>query len=102
LSNTWHLQVRSPEAVLLDVSSVCRVRAQLVDGPITILRGHVPLVGETTAGPLRYRCDDGSEGEVCLPPGILHVERVQIFVLTMCPARSQLTVQKDGLDVDGA
>jgi F0F1-type ATP synthase epsilon subunit len=102
LFDTWHLQVRSPEAVLLDVPSVCRVQAQLVDGPITILRGHAPLVGETAEGPLRYRSDDGSEGEVCLPPGILHVERLLISVLTSGRFHSRVTVQADGMDADGA
>ena len=102
MADTWHLQVRSPEQVLLDVPAVSRVQAQLVDGPITILRGHIPLVGETAAGVLRYRAGDGSDGEIRLRPGILRVERERITVLTSGPASLQSTVQDYGLGADGA
>jgi len=82
----WHLQVRSPEQVLLDVPAVTRVQVQLVDGPITILRGHIPLLGETAAGALRYCAADGVEGEAHLQAGILRVGRQRITVLTFGPA----------------
>ena len=78
----WHLQVRSPERILLDVAAVARLQAELVDGPITILRGHIPLVGELAAGVLRYHTADGAGGEIDLQPGILRIDRQKITVLT--------------------
>jgi len=81
LAEMWHLQVHSPDRVLLDLREVSHVKAQLIDGPITILRGHHPLVGEMAAGALRYYTTDGA-GELYLEPGILVVERGRITVLT--------------------
>ena len=82
MADTWHLQVRTPEQLLLDLSAVSHVQAHLIDGPITLLRGHIPLVGETAAGALRYYTADGGRGQVRLQPGILLVERHKITVLT--------------------
>lgn len=82
MTEMWHLQVRSPEQILLDLPAVSHVHAQLVDGPITILQGHIPLVGEMTPGALRYYTPDGAEGEIHLQPGILRVEHRKITVLT--------------------
>lgn len=56
----WRLQVRSPEQILLDITEVSHIQAQLIDGPITILRGHIPLVGETATGTLRYYTAEGT------------------------------------------
>jgi F0F1-type ATP synthase epsilon subunit len=97
----WHLQVRSPERVLLDVPEVSRVQAQLIDGPIAILRGHIPLVGETVAGVLRYRTADGSEGGIRLQSGILRVERERITVLTPGPSSLESMGQDHGPSTDG-
>ena len=74
--------MRSPERLLLDVSSVDHIHAQLIDGPIAILRGHVPLVGEMSAGALIYHTARGTEERLWLQPGVLRVERGQITVLT--------------------
>jgi F0F1-type ATP synthase epsilon subunit len=82
LADPWRLQVRSPEQVLLDVSEVSRVQIQLVDGPITILQGHIPLIGETVASALRYRTTDGTERRLYLQPGILIVDGNSITILT--------------------
>ena len=96
MAELWHLEVRSPEQVLLDVPGVSRVQAQLIDGPITILRGHIPLVGETAAGVFRYSAADGSEGEIFLQAGILRVERQRITVLTPGGASTQPTPMGSG------
>lgn len=101
MADTWHLEVRSPEQVLLDVPEVTRIQAQLIDGPITILRGHIPLVGETATGVLRYRAVDESEGEIRLQSGILHVERERITVLTPGVGSCQSTVEDHGPGNDG-
>ncbi len=82
MAEMYHLQVRSPEQILLDLPAVSRVQAQLIDGPITILRGHIPLVGEMAEGALRYCTSDRAEEEIHLQPGILRVERGKITVLT--------------------
>lgn len=85
MTEVWHLQVRTPERILLDVPAVIRVHAQLLDGPITILRGHIPLVGEMAEGALRYWPAGGAEREIRLPPGLLRVERGKITILTSGP-----------------
>jgi len=98
----WRLQVRSPEQVLLDVPAVSQVQAQLIDGPITLLRGHIPLVGETAAGVLRYHTADGSEGEIGLQAGILRVERKRITVLTPGRASHPSPVEDRGPGINAA
>ncbi len=82
MAEMWHLQVRSPEQILLDLPAVDHVHVQLIDGPITILRGHIPLVGEMAEGALRYHTAEGTEGKIYLREGILYVERGKITILT--------------------
>lgn len=89
MAEMWRLQVRSPEQILLDLPAVSHVHAQLINGPITILRGHIPLVAEMAAGALRYCTADGAEGEIRLQPGILRVERRKITALTSGPLDQQ-------------
>ena len=89
----WHLQVRSPEQILLDITEVSHIQAQLIDGPITILRGHIPLVGETATGMLRYYTAEGIGKEIHLRPGVLLVERHKITLLTPGLIRSQSTAK---------
>lgn len=102
MAEMWHLQVRSPGQVLLDVPAVSRVWARLIDGPITLLRGHIPLVGETAAGALRYRTVDGSEGEIGLQSGILRVDRERITVLTSGLASPQSAAEEQEPGINGA
>jgi F0F1-type ATP synthase epsilon subunit len=102
LAEMWHLQVRSPGQVLLDVPVVSLVRARLIDGPITLLRGHIALVGETAAGALQYRTVDGSEGEIGLQSGILRVDRERITVLTSGLAGPQSAAEEQQKGINGA
>jgi F-type H+-transporting ATPase subunit epsilon len=82
LTDPWHLQVLSPDGAILDLQGVDRVQVGLTDGPITILQGHIPLIGETVGGALRYRTAGGVERQASLQPGVLIVERGRVSILT--------------------
>jgi F0F1-type ATP synthase epsilon subunit len=76
------LQVRTPEGVLLSVSGVRQVQAQLADGGgIGILPGHGPLLAETIAGPLEYT-DPYGVHSVSVDAGVLSVEDGHVTIYT--------------------
>jgi F0F1-type ATP synthase epsilon subunit len=82
------LTVLAPTQTLLDVERVTRVQAHLADGgPIGIYPGHVPLLAETVAAPLRYT-DDAGEHALEVEAGVLHVGDGSVTVYIV-PSRIQ-------------
>lgn len=78
----WRLVVQSPAQILLDLGDVDWVEVHLVGtGPLRILRGHAPLVAETTAGVLYYGTASG-EHSLKLEAGLLSITRGQVTVFT--------------------
>lgn len=92
MAESWQLIVRTPEGVLLEVFTNW-VHAELINGGISIHPRHAPLIGETLAGPLHYRAEDGSERSIWLQPGILRVERGRVTVLTLSPLTEGSLIQ---------
>ncbi|MBC7263134.1 MAG: hypothetical protein H5T64_02110 [Chloroflexi bacterium] len=92
MAESWQLIVRTPEGILLEVSTSW-VHAELINGGISIYPRHAPLIGETMAGPLRYRAEDGNERSIWLQPGILRVERGRVTVLTPGPLTEGVSTQ---------
>ncbi|NLF01980.1 MAG: hypothetical protein GX601_13485 [Anaerolineales bacterium] len=77
-----HLVVLTPSEVLLASSQVKQVHAHLADGgSIGILPRHAPLIAETVAAPLTY-VDEQGRHTLELEPGILHIDRSGVTVLT--------------------
>ena len=75
------LQILTPEAIQLKAEQVTAVRAMLTDGPITILPGHAPLIGNLCASVLSYTDGTGTH-QVETDQGILRVQREGVTILT--------------------
>ncbi|MBN1642932.1 MAG: hypothetical protein JXA09_16975 [Anaerolineae bacterium] len=83
MAEPLRLVVWSPSETALDLAGLAWVHVELLgSGGLTIWPGHMPMIGETTAAPLRYRDAEG-EHTLSLPPGIVHVREgtVMIFLV---------------------
>lgn len=79
--------VLTPEARLLDIEQVAWVQANLIDGSIGIYPGHAPLLGETSAGFVRY-ANPSAETSIELAPGLLWVDKNVVTIF--CPGVSDV------------
>lgn len=79
MTKELHLQVITPERKLLD-RHVTRVTVPEVDGYVTLLPGHAPIVGEVGFGDLQYEAD-GVMSHVAVTGGFLQVEGNMVKVL---------------------
>lgn len=70
---TFHVQVVSPEAALVDTPATALV-LRSSDGDLTILDGHTPLVTDVVAGEVRIEVPDGEPIRLAAHGGYLQVE----------------------------
>lgn len=79
MTKELHLQVITPERKLLD-RFVTRVTLPEVEGYVTLLPGHAPIVGEVGFGDLQYEAD-GVTAHVAVTGGFLQVEGNAVKIL---------------------
>lgn len=73
MTNQLTLDIVTQEKRLL-TTTVVSVTAQTVQGEITILPNHVPLLTQLTEGLLRYRDNKGAEETIVIFGGFLEVD----------------------------
>ena len=68
-----HFRLVTPERVLMD-QDVVSVSLPTMDGEITVLQNHAPLAATLVAGIARVRKADGTEEDVAVSDGVIHVD----------------------------
>lgn len=84
---TTHLQVVTPERVILD-EDVDIVIARGAEGDLGILHGHEPLITPLAIGELMYRVD-GEERHLAVSGGFLEVRPDRVIVLADVAERAE-------------
>jgi len=81
------LQIVTPERILFEEEGVTSVTLTGVDGELTILPSHSPLMTQLRPGPLLFR-KGGDEVDVALSGGFLEVRDDRVVVLADTAERS--------------
>lgn len=81
------LQIITPERVLFEEEGVASVTLTGIDGELTILPSHSPLMTQLRPGPLVFR-KGGDEVDVALSGGFLEVRNDRVVVLADSAERS--------------
>jgi F-type H+-transporting ATPase subunit epsilon len=81
------LQIITPERVLFEEGDVTSVTITGIEGELTILPSHSPLMTELRPGPLLFR-KGGDEIDVALSGGFLEVRDDKVVVLADTAERS--------------
>jgi F-type H+-transporting ATPase subunit epsilon len=81
------LQIITPERVLFEEGDVASVTITGIEGELTILPSHAPLMTELRPGPLVFR-KSGDEVDVALSGGFLEVRDDRVVVLADTAERS--------------
>lgn len=80
-SNTLTLRIISPDRVVLNDTEVDQVSATAVDGGLSILPGHEPLVTALAVDVLTYKKGNKEESAAIIG-GIMEVSKNEVTILT--------------------
>ncbi len=80
-TNTLTLRIISPDRIVLNDTQVDQVSATAVDGGLSILPGHEPLVTALGVDVLTYK-QGNKEESAAIIGGILEVSRNEVTILT--------------------
>lgn len=80
-SNTLTLRIISPDRIVLNDTEVDQVSATAVDGGISILPGHEPLVTALAVDVLTYKKGNKEESAAIIG-GIMEVSKNEVTILT--------------------
>ncbi|HWO74231.1 MAG TPA: F0F1 ATP synthase subunit epsilon [Dehalococcoidia bacterium] len=82
------LQIITPERVVFEETDVASVTLPGIEGELTVLPSHAPLMTELRPGPLLFR-KGGEEIDVALSGGFLEVRDDKVVVLADTAERSE-------------
>jgi len=82
------LQIVTPERIVFEETDVASVTLPGIEGELTVLPSHAPLMTELRPGPLFFR-KGGEEIDVALSGGFLEVRDDKVVVLADTAERSE-------------